>query len=111
MAQEHGVAMALHMAMSPIAALAAVHCAAATENFVALENHSVDELEVWSSMVEGLPVPLIQNGYIQVPEAPGLGFTDLNEELIREHLDPDDPGYFEPSEMWDSESAHDRLWS
>ena len=111
MAQEHGVAMALHMAMSPIAALAAVHCAAATENFVALENHSVDELEVWSSMVEGLPAPLIQNGYIQVPEAPGLGFTDLNEELIREHLDPDDPGYFEPSEMWDSESAHDRLWS
>ena len=111
MAQEHGVAMALHMAMSPIAALAAVHCAAATENFLALENHSVDQLEVWSSMVEGLPVPLIQDGYIQVPEAPGLGFTDLNEELIREHLDPEDPGYFEPSEMWDSDSAHDRLWS
>jgi len=111
MAQEHGVAMALHMAMSPIAALAAVHCAAATENFLALENHSVDELEVWSRMVEGLPVPLIQDGYIQVPEGPGLGFTNLNEELIREHLDPDDPGFFEPSEMWDSESAHDRLWS
>jgi L-alanine-DL-glutamate epimerase-like enolase superfamily enzyme len=111
MAQEHGVAMALHMAMSPIAALAAVHCAAATENFVALENHSVDQLEVWSSMVEGLPVPLIQDGYIQVPETPGLGFTDLNEELIREHLDPDDPGFFEPSEMWDGDSAHDRLWS
>jgi len=111
MAQEHGVAMALHMAMSPIAALAAVHCAAATENFVALENHSVDQLDVWSRMVEGLPVPLIQDGYIQVPETPGLGFADLNEEMIREHLDPEDPGYFEPSEMWDGESAHDRLWS
>ncbi|MFN8375645.1 MAG: mandelate racemase/muconate lactonizing enzyme family protein, partial [Anaerolineae bacterium] len=30
-AQEHGVAMAMHMAGSPVAALANVHCAAATE--------------------------------------------------------------------------------
>src|SRR3990172_8064502 len=45
LAQEHGVAMAMHMAMSPVAALAAVHCAAATENFLVLENHSVDILE------------------------------------------------------------------
>ena len=73
LAQEHGIAMALHMAMSPIAALASVHCAAATENFMVLENHSVDQLEQWSSLVEGLPVPLIEDGHIAVPEGPGLG--------------------------------------
>ena len=42
MAQDHGVAMAIHMAESPIAAMAAAHVAIATENFMALEYHSVD---------------------------------------------------------------------
>ena len=111
MAQEAGVAMAFHMAMSPIAALAAVHCAAASENFMVLENHSVDEIGIWSQMVDGLPVPLIQDGYIQVPEGPGLGFTDVNEEVLRSHLNPKDPGYFEATHDWDAETAHDRLWS
>ncbi|MFT5087295.1 MAG: L-alanine-DL-glutamate epimerase-like enolase superfamily enzyme [Candidatus Latescibacterota bacterium] len=111
MAQEHGVAMALHMAMLPIAALAAVHCAAATENFMVLENHTVDQLEEWSSLVEGLPVPLIENGYIKVPEGPGLGFTALNEEVLKEFIDENSSGLFEPTTAWDNERAHDRLWS
>ncbi len=111
LAQEHGIAMALHMAMSPIAALASVHCAAATENFMALENHSVDDLERWSSLVQGLPKPLIQDGHIQVPEGPGLGFTGINEEVVRAFLHPDDPGFFAGTEAWDNERPHDRLWS
>jgi L-alanine-DL-glutamate epimerase-like enolase superfamily enzyme len=109
-AQAHGVAMAMHMAGSPIAALASVHCAAATENFLVLENHSVDHPE-WNDLVEGLPNPLIQDGYIQVPETPGLGFTDLNEAMVRDHIDPDRPGFFEPTTAWDAERSHDRLWS
>jgi L-alanine-DL-glutamate epimerase-like enolase superfamily enzyme len=100
----------MHMAGSPISALANVHCAAATENFLVLENHSVD-LPWWSDLVEGLPKPLIQNGYINVPETPGLGFSDINEDLFREHLDPYAPVFFEPTETWDSERSHDRLWS
>jgi L-alanine-DL-glutamate epimerase-like enolase superfamily enzyme len=111
LAQEHGVAMALHMAMSPIAALASVHCAAATENFMVLENHSVDQLEQWSSLVEGLPEPLIENGHIAVPEGPGLGFTGLNEDVLREFSDQDSPEVFASTEAWDNERAHDRLWS
>lgn len=110
-AQDHGVAMALHMAMSPIAALAAVHCAAATENFMVLENHSVDDAERWSSMVTGLPVPLIKDGFIKVPESPGLGFEDISEAGVREFIDENDPGYFEPTDMWNIEHTHDRLWS
>jgi L-alanine-DL-glutamate epimerase-like enolase superfamily enzyme len=109
-AQAHGVAMAMHMAGSPIAALASVHCAAATENFLVLENHSVDHPK-WNELIEGLPIPLIQDGYIQVPETPGLGFTDLNEAMIREHIDPDRPGFFEPTTAWDAERSNDRLWS
>ncbi|MGC9395173.1 MAG: mandelate racemase/muconate lactonizing enzyme family protein [Anaerolineae bacterium] len=110
LAQEHGIAMAMHMAGSPIAALAAVHCAAATENFLVLENHSVDHPE-WNDFVVGLPNPLIQDGYIQVPETPGLGFTDVNEEMLRTQIDLDQPGYFEPTAEWDNEKSWDRLWS
>lgn len=76
-----------------------------------LENHSVDELDTWSRMVDGLPVPLIQDGYIQVPEGPGLGFTDVDEEVLRAHLSDRDPGYFAPTDEWNAVRAHDRLWS
>ena len=110
LAQEYGVAMAMHMAGSPVAAMAAVHIAAATENFLVLENHSVD-LPDWNRLVTGLPDPIIQRGYIQVPETPGLGFADLNEEMVRKYIDPRAPGYFEPTGAWDKEHSHDRLWS
>jgi L-alanine-DL-glutamate epimerase-like enolase superfamily enzyme len=110
LAQEHGIAMAMHMAASPVCALANVHCAAATENFLVLENHSVDVIR-WSEMVEGLPYPLVKDGYMAVPETPGLGFSGLNDDFMQSHLDPDDPGYFEPTTYWDTERSWDRLWS
>jgi L-alanine-DL-glutamate epimerase-like enolase superfamily enzyme len=109
-AQERGVAMAMHMAGSPVAALASVHCAAATENFLALENHSAD-ITGWSGLIDGLPNPLVQDGYITVPETPGLGFTDLNLEACTPFLHPDDPGVFEATNYWTRERSHDRLWS
>ena len=109
LAQEHGVSMAMHMAGTPVCAMASVHCAAATENFLVLENHSVDN-PWWDELVTGLPNPIIQNGYIEVPETPGLGI-DLNPEVIQAHLHPDDPEYFAPTTEWDTERSHDRLWS
>src|SRR5262249_42738130 len=42
LAQEHGISMALHMAGTPVSTFASVHCAAATENFIALEHHFND---------------------------------------------------------------------
>jgi len=109
-AQERGVAMALHLAASPIATMACVHLAAATENFLALEHHAAD-VPFWSDLVTDLPRPLIQDGRIAVPDTPGLGFGDINEELFMAHLDPRDPVFFAESAHWDGESSHDRLWS
>ena len=109
LAQEYGVSMALHMAGTPVSTMAAVHCAAATENFIALEHHFADT-PYWDNLVTGIPKPLIQNGYIAVPETPGLGI-ELNEEEIKQHLHPDDTGYFEPTTEWDNEKSWDRLWS
>jgi gluconate/galactonate dehydratase len=110
MAQDHGVAMAIHMAESPIACLAAVHSAAATENFLALEFHSVD-VSWWNNIVTGLPNPLVQGGFITVPDSPGLGIESLNDEVIGEHLHPDYPQLWQPTKEWDDEWSHDRTWS
>lgn len=110
LAQEHGVAMAIHMAESPIACMAAVHAAAATENFLALENHSVD-VPWWNELVTGLPNPIVQDGHIAVPGGPGLGIESLNDEVIAAHLDPDDPGLWDPTDAWDRLDSHDRMWS
>jgi len=109
LAQEHGVSMAMHMAGTPLSTMAAVHCAAATENFIALEHHFAD-LPYWDDFIKGITKPIIQDGYIPVPEKPGLGF-EINEEAIQEHLVADDLGLFEPTEAWDSERSWDRLWS
>jgi L-alanine-DL-glutamate epimerase-like enolase superfamily enzyme len=108
-AQERGISMALHMAGTPISTMASVHCAAATENFIALEHHFT-EVPFWNDFVDGLPKPIIQGGYIPVPDAPGLGFT-LNEDVVREHLVEWDTGFFEPTTAWDGPGGHDRLWS
>ena len=109
MAEEYGVPMAMHFAGTPVSCMANVHCAAATQNFLALENHSLD-VAWWSSMVEeGVKTPIVNHGWIQVPDRPGLGVT-LNEDVVRHHLAPG-TGYFDPTPQWDQERSWDRLWS
>jgi L-alanine-DL-glutamate epimerase-like enolase superfamily enzyme len=106
-AEERGVAMAMHFAGTPVSCMANVHCAAATRNFLVLENHSVD-IAWWDDLVNGIPKPIVNRGYITVPEGPGLGVS-LNEDVVKQHLAA--PGYFEPTPEWDKERSHDRLWS
>lgn len=110
LAEDHGVSMSIHMAESPIACMAAVHVAAATRNFMALEVHSVD-VPWWEDLVTGLPKPLIKDGYIDVPNAPGLGIEGLNETLIKEKCHADFPEPWVATEEWDKEWANDRQWS
>jgi L-alanine-DL-glutamate epimerase-like enolase superfamily enzyme len=106
MAQEYGVPMAMHMAGSPVSCYANVHCAAATENFLVLENHDVDRPE-WGDIVTVQDGPIVQKGFIKVPSGPGLGFQ-INEEALKKQVKG---GYFEPTTEWDKDRANDRLWS
>ena len=60
---------------------------------------------------------MVQDGYVTVPDAPGLGI-ELNEDAIKEHLirSPDQQaaypaGAFESTEEWDGLDSHDRTWS
>jgi L-alanine-DL-glutamate epimerase-like enolase superfamily enzyme len=106
--QEYGVPMVMHNASSPVGWFANVHCAAATENFLVLENHAVDRPD-WGDIVDGVEKPIINKGYVKVPDGPGLGIT-LNEEAIKKQMR--EPGYFDPTPQWDiKERVNDRLWS
>jgi L-alanine-DL-glutamate epimerase-like enolase superfamily enzyme len=109
-AEEKGVAMAMHFAGLPVSFMANVHCAAATQNFVALEHHSLD-LPYWSDFVKTKDgKPLFEKGFANVPDSPGLGI-ELNEDALKQHLDPDNKNYFAPTSEWDSVRSWDRLWS
>ena len=109
MAFDSCIAMAIHMAETPIACLAAAHCATAVENFLALEFHSVD-VGWWESLVNTSD-PILENGFLKVPERPGLGIESLNDEIIREHLSSSVPGLWESTDNWDKFISYDRLWS
>lgn len=110
MADEHGVAVAVHMAESPVGYLAAAQVAAAMQNVLALEFHSVD-VPWWGDIVTGVSKPLLENGFIRVPEKPGLGFDELNEDVLREHINPNISGMWESTDEWNREFSNDRIWS
>jgi L-alanine-DL-glutamate epimerase-like enolase superfamily enzyme len=108
-AMEHGVAMAMHFAGTPVSFMANVHCAAATENFIALEHHSID-VPWWESLVRTTGGnALVEKGFAIVPDAPGLG-VELNDEVVKQHLRPKS-GYFDPTPQWDDIRSNDRQWS
>jgi L-alanine-DL-glutamate epimerase-like enolase superfamily enzyme len=110
-AEEFGIAMAMHQAGTPVSFMANVHCAAATQNFLALEHHSVD-LPWWESLVKTTDGrKLIDKGFSPVPlSAPGLGI-ELNEEVLKQHLHPSDKTYFEATNQWNEKRSHDRIFS
>jgi L-alanine-DL-glutamate epimerase-like enolase superfamily enzyme len=88
-ADAYYVAMAPHNISSPIGTIASAHLCASVPNFLALEFHAQD-VPYWSDLAEGVPKPIIQNGFIALPEGPGLGVS-LNEEVARRYADPDEP--------------------
>jgi L-alanine-DL-glutamate epimerase-like enolase superfamily enzyme len=110
-AEEHGVAMAMHFAGTPVSFMASVHCAAATQNFLALEHHSLDS-EWWDSLVKTTDGrKLFEKGFANVPlTAPGLGIELVDEEC-KKHLLPTDKSYFAPTPDWNDKRSHDRPWS
>lgn len=108
-AEECGVAMAMHMAGSPVCMMANVHCAAATQNVLALEHHNVDT-PWWENIVKMTgSQPMITKGFANVPlDSPGLGI-ELNEDEVKRHLRGGK--YFDPTPEWDQKRSHDRIWS
>lgn len=107
-AEQAGIAMAMHFAGTPVSFMANLHCAAATENVLVLEHHSVD-VPWWQDLVTGIDKPIYKDGFARVPEGPGLGI-ELNLDVIKEHLDRGQE-LFAPTDEWNRERSNDRLWS
>ena len=93
----HGIQTAIHFAGSPVGCMASVHMAATLKDMLAMENHAVD-IPWWGDLVDGPSKPIVDRGFITVPDAPGLG-VELNEAAIKEHIRKG--GYFLPTPQFD----------
>ena len=96
-ASMNGIQTAIHFAGSPVGCMAAVHMAATLKDMLAMENHAVD-IPWWGDLAKGVAKPIVNRGYITVPDTPGLG-VELNEDVVKEHIRKG--GYFEPSTKYD----------
>ena len=86
-AEENYIVFSPHNVCSPVGTMACVHLGACIPNFDVLEYHALD-VEWWDDLVVR-DEPLIQDGYIEVPEKPGIG-VELDEDVAQERLH--DPG-------------------
>ncbi|WP_410055077.1 mandelate racemase/muconate lactonizing enzyme family protein [Microvirga sp. Mcv34] len=97
--ERYGVATALHCCCSPIGFMANVHCGAAIPSLLAVEHHGLD-IPFWTDLVTGLDPEYMVDGYVKVPDAPGLGL-DLNYEVIEENLRVKGT-MFAPTDAWNA---------
>jgi len=75
-----------------LAALVQV-CATLPHNFIAFE-YPTGRPDWWYDIVDGLPNPIVTNGFIDVWDRPGMGVT-LAPERARAYLGEEDRGFFD----------------
>ena len=71
---------------------------------MALEFHDCDHIDEFFSVVTGWPKPIITDGFITVPDRPGLGY-DYDMEGLKRWIKQ--PGFFDPTTEWDNERSFD----
>ena len=91
----HGIMMAPHGVLDGVLGLAALVQVAATlpHNYIAFE-YPVGRPEWWYEIVDGLPDPIVKDGFVEVWDGPGLGVT-FNEAAARAHLREEDRDFFD----------------
>jgi L-alanine-DL-glutamate epimerase-like enolase superfamily enzyme len=91
----HGILIAPHGVFDGLIGLAAhVQLAAALpQNYIAFE-YPVGQPEWWYQIVDGLPDPIMKQGFIDVWDRPGLGVT-FNIPAAKSRLADDDRGFFD----------------
>jgi L-alanine-DL-glutamate epimerase-like enolase superfamily enzyme len=90
----HGVLVAPHGIFDGLFGLAAhVQVAAALpDNFIAFE-YPVARPEWWYEIVEGVPSPIVRDGFIEVWDRPGMG-VDFKVEAAQAYLAEEDKDFF-----------------
>ncbi len=91
----HDILMAPHGTGDGLIGLAALVqvCATLPPNYIAFE-YPTGNPPWWYDIVEGLPDPVVKNGFINVWDRPGLGIT-INAKAARPYLPDDAKDFFE----------------
>jgi L-alanine-DL-glutamate epimerase-like enolase superfamily enzyme len=91
----HGILMAPHGTGDGLLGLAALVqvCATLPNNFIAFE-YPTGKPDWWYDIVEGLPDPIVTNGYIDVWDRPGMG-VEFNIDKAQAYLTEEDRDFFE----------------
>jgi L-alanine-DL-glutamate epimerase-like enolase superfamily enzyme len=91
----HGILMAPHGVLDGLIGLAALVQVSATlpQNFIAFE-YPVARPEWWYDIIEGLPDPIVRNGFIEVWDRPGLG-VEFNVSAAKAYLADEDSDFFD----------------
>jgi galactonate dehydratase len=83
LAELHYIPFAPHNVSGPIGTVAAAHLCATLPNFTMLEFHALD-VGHFESLVRYAEGPVVQDGYVRIGEAPGLGL-ELDEDVAFAH--------------------------
>jgi galactonate dehydratase len=83
MADAYSILMAPHNMCGPVATMANVHLCTCITNFLVMEFQLGGEVPYRDELIDR-PVPL-ENGYLKIPEEPGLGIS-LNKEAVAKYL-------------------------
>ncbi len=91
----HGILMAPHGTGDGLLGLAALVqvCATLPQNYIAFE-YPIGEPEWWYDIVEGLPNPIVKDGFIEVWDRPGMGIN-LLPEATKPILKEEDQSFFD----------------
>ena len=91
----HGLLMAPHGTGDGLLGLAALVqvCATLPQNYIAFE-YPTGKPEWWYDIVEGLPDPIVTDGFIEVWDRPGMG-VDFIVEAARAYLPEEDRDFFD----------------
>ncbi len=91
----HGMLVAPHGIFDGLIGLAALVQMTATlpQNFIGFE-YPMGQPRWWYDIVEGLPDPIVKNGFIEVWDKPGLGVT-FNVKAAKAHLREEDRDFFD----------------
>ena len=91
----HGILMAPHGIGDGLLGLAALVqvCATLPQNYIAFE-YPIGQPEWWYDIVEGLPSPIVKDGFIEVWDQPGMG-VNLIPEATKPFLKEEDQSFFD----------------
>lgn len=98
--EHHGIRIAPHNALGPVATAAAIHVDLAITNFLIQEIAGTDFFGAWG-LKDSIDTEIleIRGGYIQAPQKPGLGVSVADEVFEKQPRVPEPPLFFDRADF------------